>query len=126
MRDERPAIEWYRSCIHERQRRASTLSIEVGLHSDDREDPDSLAETMAYLDEAIALLEQADAVGRTAFGRENAARERQASKSERLMDDLGHSMAPFLAPMRSRDAAFASVGAGWRSVSVEESLRFFE
>jgi hypothetical protein len=119
MRDERPALEWYRRCIHERQRRASSLSIEVGLHSDDREDPDSLAETMAYLDEAIAILEQADAVGR--IPRENAGGEPGA-----LMDDLGHSMTPFyLAPLRPSNA-FAAVGTGWRRASVEESLRFFE
>ena len=126
MRDERPALEWYRRCIHERQRRASSLSIEVGLHSDDREDAGSLAETIAFLDEAIAILEQANAVGRRPSLRENAARERHSSQSQRLMDDLGHSMAPFyLAPMRPSNA-FASVGTGWRGVSVEESLRFFE
>lgn len=119
MRDERPALEWYRKCIHERQRRATSLSIEVGLHSDDNVDADSLAETMAYLDEAIAILEQADGVGRTVG--ENAGGEVGA-----LMDDLGHSMAPFyLAPLRPSDD-FASIGAGWRSDPVEESLRFFE
>ena len=126
MPDERPALEWYRSCIHERQRRATTLSIEVGLHSADREDPDSLAETMAYLDDAIAVLEQAEAVGRTAFGREHAARERSSSQSQRLMDDLGHSMAIFsLAPLQF-EHSFTAAGEGWRGVSVEESLRFFE
>jgi hypothetical protein len=121
MRDERPALEWYRRCIHERQRRASTLSIEVGLHSDDREDPDSLAETIAYLDEAIAILEQAEAAGHEPLHRKHI-----ADRPEAMMDDLGHSMTPFfLAPMRLSNA-FASAGTGWRGLSVEESLRFFE
>jgi hypothetical protein len=118
MRDERPALEWYRRCIHERQRKASTLSIEVGIHSDDREDPASLAETMSYLDEVIAILEQADRATRSPAG--------TVDEPDALMDDLGHSMKPMpLAPMRP-DNAFASAGTGWRSISVEDSLRFFE
>lgn len=120
MPDERPALEWYRRCIHERQRRASSLSIEVGLHSDDKEDPDALAETMAYLDEAIAILEQAEGIGHRTIPRDDAGREPGT-----LMDDLGHSMAPFL-PAPLRPNAFASAGTGWRGLSVEESLRFFE
>lgn len=74
---------------------------------------------MSFLDEAIAILEQADRASRSPAGA-------AADKREELMDDLGHSMAPMpLAPMRLYNA-FASRGAGWRSISVEESLRFFE
>ncbi|MEX0682383.1 MAG: hypothetical protein WD472_02890 [Dehalococcoidia bacterium] len=90
MHDDGPAVKWYRDCIHEKQRRASVLTIEVGLDAQDKVDPGALAETMKCLDTAIEVLEQAQAIAQAASGTDDMA----PSQPQQLMEDLGHSMAP--------------------------------
>ena len=50
---------WYQDQIHEKQREANRLSIEVGLKARDRQDLGALAETVKRLDSAIGILEEA-------------------------------------------------------------------
>ena len=89
------AVEWYRGCIHQKQRLATALSIEVALKAQDDEDRYSLIETLECLNAAIEILEQAKAtgvVGSKATDHER--KPRLASGATGLMDDLSHSMAP--------------------------------
>ena len=58
-----PAVEWYRRRIHQKQRRATELSIEVGLNAQEEEDTEALVETIECLETAIGILEQAKATG---------------------------------------------------------------
>ena len=92
MRSDGRVIDWYRSCIHEQQRKASTLTIEVGLGAQDRDDPAALAETMGCLDAAIEILEQAKAI--TPRPDVTPAEAFASTAEDSLMDDLGHSMGP--------------------------------
>jgi len=50
---------WYQGQIHEKQREANRLSIEVGLKAQDKADLGALAETVKRLDTAIGILEEA-------------------------------------------------------------------
>ena len=84
MRSDNSRVDWYHHCIQEKRRRATTLTIEIGLNAQDEDDASALAQTIERLDSAIEILEQADAI---AVAASNAA-------DEPLMDDLGHSMAP--------------------------------
>jgi len=133
MRDDGPAVNWYRSCIHEKQRRASVLTIEVGLDAQDKVDPGALAETMKCLDTAIEVLEQAQAITQAAGRPEDMA----PSPAQRLMEDLGHSMAP-LEVAESLNSIASQGGDArqlrdditphlqdWRSLSSDDALRFF-
>lgn len=92
MRGDRRVVDWYRSCIHEQQRRASTLTIEVGLGAQDGDDPATLAETMGCLDAAIEILEQAKAIAKTDPPTPAAPEADDFTAQDALMDDLGHSM----------------------------------
>ncbi len=49
----------YRKQIHEKQREANTLSIEVGLEAEKENDVVTLAETALSLDTAIEVLDEA-------------------------------------------------------------------
>jgi hypothetical protein len=90
-----PAVEWYRRRIHQKQRRATALSIEVGLNAEEEEDPGALVGTIECLETAIGILEEAKAVGTSTSEAVDAQRTADlASPPEGLMDDLGHSMAP--------------------------------
>ena len=139
MRDNGPAVNWYRNCIHQKQRQASTLSIEVGLEAQDNQDAGALAETMECLDTAIAILEQAKAIGNVeAEARDTESDDELVSSPQQLMDDMSHSMSPFdsVPPYRDpnnardgdmspfRDALSSDVG-DWPSGVLEDSLRFF-
>jgi hypothetical protein len=140
MRDDGSAVKWYRNCIHQKQRKARTLTIEVGLDAQDNQDPGALAETMECLDTAIAILEQAKVIGNVpAETRVAQSGAELALPPQQLMDDLGHSMAPF-EPVESqrihgtalstnaspsRDAPSPSAS-DWPSGAREASLRFFE
>jgi hypothetical protein len=84
MNDDRPAVDWYRDRIRQKQRRATTLTIGIELNAQDKEDARSLAQTIEHLDSAIEILEQANAIVLAA----------SEASDERLMDDLGHSMEP--------------------------------
>ena len=135
MRDYGPAVEWYRNCIHQKQRTVSTLSIEVGLEAQDSQDPGALAETMECLDTTIAILEQAKAIGNVTAEAEDAQSEAElVSPPQQLMDDLGHSMALFsLGRDNARDGdrspfrdALSPSASDWLSGVVEDSRRFFE
>ena len=97
MRSDRPAVEWYRDCIRQKQRRATSLTIDIDLNAHDKEDTGALAETIQRLDSAIEILEEADAIVMAASD----------SAAERMMDDLGHSMAPinFAEPQMSAAAS---------------------
>ncbi len=57
------AVEWYRRCIHQKQREATTLSIQVGLKAQENEDPGSLIETLECLNTAVNILEEAKSIG---------------------------------------------------------------
>lgn len=83
MRGDSTAVDWYRDRIQEKRRRATTLTIDIGLQAQDRDDTGTLSLAMAGLDSAIRILEQADAIVRA------------VSNEDELMDDLGHSMEPF-------------------------------
>lgn len=84
MRSDNSRIDWYHHCIQEKRRRATTLTIEIGLNAQDEEDAGALAQTIERLDSAIEILEQADAIALAA----------SSAADDRLMDDLGHSMEP--------------------------------
>jgi hypothetical protein len=89
------AVEWYRDCIHQKQRLASALSIEVAFRAQDKEDPRALIETLDFLNAAIEILEQAEATGIVRSQAIDLEREPCSESSSRgLMDDLGHSMEP--------------------------------
>src|SRR5713101_2545068 len=135
MRDYGPAVEWYRNCIHQKQRTVSTLSIEVGLEAQDSQNPGALAETMECLDTTIAILEQAKAIRNVTAEPEDARSKAElVSPSQQLMDDLGHSMALFdLGIDAARDGdrspfrdALSPGASDWLSGVVEDSPRFFE
>ncbi|HEY8768811.1 MAG TPA: hypothetical protein VIP09_16395 [Dehalococcoidia bacterium] len=135
MRDYGTSVEWYRNCIHQQQRAVSTLSIEVGLEAQDNQDPGALAETMECLDTAIAILEQAKAIGNvTAEGGDAQSEAELVAPPQQLMDDLGHSMALLdLGPDTARDGdgspfrdARSPSASDWLSGVVEDSLPFFE
>jgi len=102
MRSDRPAVEWYRDCIRQKQRRATRLSIDIDLNAHDKDDTGALAETIQRLDSAIQILEQADAIVMAASDQ----------SQEHLMDDLGHSMTPMnfsepqLSAAASREAQY--------------------
>ena len=51
----------YRNEIHQKQREANTLSIEVGLEAEKEQDVVTLAETALALDAAIEVLDEAKA-----------------------------------------------------------------
>ncbi len=59
MRAQRDNVRWYRRRIHQKQREATTLSIEVGLKAQEKDDPGTLAEAEECLDTAIQILEEA-------------------------------------------------------------------
>jgi hypothetical protein len=84
MGSDRPAVEWYRDRIRQKQRRATTLTIGIELNAQEREDAGTLVQTIERLDSAIEILEQANAIV-LASGE---------ASDEPLMDDLGHSMEP--------------------------------
>jgi len=114
MRGDRRVVDWYRSCIHEQQRKASTLTIEVGLGAQDGDDPRALAETMECLDTAIEILEQAKAIAKAASDTGAPVPEPDASaQADSLMDDLGHSMSSI------------SLQAGFSAAMTEEDIRRF-
>lgn len=102
MSDDKPAVEWYRDCIRQKQQRATRLTIDIELNAQGRDDTGALAETIQRLDTAISILEQADAIVMAA----------DDSRGEQLMDDLGHSMEPtnfaetHLAAAASREARY--------------------
>ena len=140
MRDDGPAVKWYRHCIHQKQRKARTLTIEVGLDAQNNQDPGALAETMECLDTAIAILEQAKVIGNVhAETRVALSGAALGSQPQQLMDDLGHSMVPF-EPVESpliQDTALSTDASpssytrspsvsDWPSGAREASLRFFE
>jgi len=132
-------VELYRDCIREKQLTATRLSIEVAMKAQENEDPDELVETMDCLDTAIDMLEDAKAAGDPTRGAIAAGQRAAnlASQPQRLMDDLGHSMASMdLAQPHSRGARTREVPEApyhlepsvldWpSSVSSEDSLRFF-
>jgi hypothetical protein len=101
MSGDRSALDWYRDRIREKRCRATTLTIEIGLNAQDKDDEGTLVQTMERLDSAIRILEEADAIVM-------AASELDAGD---LMDDLGHSMSPL---------NLADKTAEW-----QESLHFF-
>jgi hypothetical protein len=84
MDDDRPAVDWYRDRIRQKQRRATMLTIGIELNAQDKEDARSLVQTIERLDSAIEILEQANAIVLAA----------SEASDEPLMDDLGHSMEP--------------------------------
>jgi len=132
-------VELYRDCIREKQLIATRLSIEIGMKAQENDDADELVETMDCLDTAIDMLEDAKAAGdptRVVIAGQRAAN--LASQPQRLMDDLGHSMASMdMAQPHSRvaraprevpqapDHLEPSVLDWPGSVSPEDSLRFF-
>lgn len=60
MLDVKDAIQRrYRNEIHQKQREANTLSIEVGLEAENETDVVALAETALALDTAIEILDEA-------------------------------------------------------------------
>lgn len=140
MGTEARAVEWYRSCIHDRQRKANTLSIEVELNAREKDDPGALAEAMNCLDSAIRVLEQANEELTLPEVQPEPTlrltRKRtipQSPLADPLMEDLGHSMeSPGLAVVRPRPAR---TGQGRRTrthavdlrrVPFESSLGFFQ
>ncbi len=131
------AVEWYRSCIHERQRKANTLSIEVELNAREKDDPGALAEAMNCLDSAIRVLEQANEIVSEAQPEPTLRRARnraipEAPTLEPLMADLGHSMeSPNLVAVRSRRPRRANGHRRGQAVDLsrlpfESSLNFFQ
>ena len=84
MDDARPAVDWYRDRIRQKQRRATMLTIDIELNAQDKEDARSLVQTIEHLDSAIEILEQANTIVLAA----------SEASGETLMDDLGHSMQP--------------------------------
>ena len=84
MRGDNSAVDWYHHRIQEKRRRATTLTIEIGLNAQDEDDAGALEQMIQRLDSAIEILEQADAIVMAA----------SSAADERLMGDLGHSMAP--------------------------------
>jgi hypothetical protein len=115
MRDERAAVRWYRSRIHQKQREASALTIEVGLSAQDREDPGALSETMHCLETAVEILRRAREI------REEQPGSGSAAPAEELMEDLGHSMAPL-----EMEAAGRMLHSPYERTGLEDSLRFFD
>jgi hypothetical protein len=127
MRDETAAVDWYRSCIHQKQRKASRLTIEVGLQAHDQADASALVETMECLDIAIEILEQAKAIQTGSTG------ELQFTPvpEDDSMDDLGHSMAPIHFPepfvrLPREPSGRVQRPSAWLAVASRDSLRFFE
>jgi len=104
MSGDRTAVEWYRDCIRQKQRRATRLTIDIELNAHDKEDAGALVQTIERLDSAIEILEQADAIVMAASD----------AADKQLMDDLGHSMEPinFAEPQMSASAS-------------RDALRFF-
>jgi hypothetical protein len=99
MSSDHSAVDRYHHCIQEKRRRATSLTIEIGLNAQDEDDAIVLERTIERLDSAIEILEQAGAIVMAAS---NAA-------DERMMGDLGHSMAPIdfseqITAAASRDA----------------------
>jgi hypothetical protein len=139
MRDNGPAVNWYRNRIHQKQRKTNRLSIEVGLEAQDNEDAGALAETLECLDTAIAILEQAKVVGNVAAEARDTHGEDELVSPPQLMDDIGHSMAPLDLVQPYRDLNTVREGdpspfrdplspsaCDWPSGVLEDSLRFFE
>jgi hypothetical protein len=142
MRAVSPAVEWYRTCIHESQRRANTLSIEIELNARDKDDPGALADAMGCLSSAVAILEQAKAGLTDPDADERVERSRrreipyrqvgqQVEESGQAMEDLGHSMAPLdVGPLKDgADARSYRNTPGPLDVSripPESSLSFFQ
>lgn len=137
-------VEWYRSCIHEKQRKANALSIEVELNAREKEDAVALAEAMECLDSAIVILEQAkvgltedEPIEKPVRVSRRVIPEASQSGSEPLMDDLGHSMTTIdLAPLSAQARRPAGMPArrhngrerslDWRRLPTENSLSFFQ
>ena len=113
-------VDWYKCRIHERQRKANTLTIEIGLSARDRESASDLAETMQCLDTAIAILERAKEIGQVhvEFTDEAGADDLR----DELMEDMGHSMTSTGLP--GRRAAPDTSRDGYR-FAWETSLQFF-
>ncbi len=59
MGEQGDSVRWYRRRIHQKQREANRLSIEVGLGAQDKDDLDTLVEAMEALNAAVELLEKA-------------------------------------------------------------------
>ncbi len=139
------AVEWYRSCIHERQRKANSLSIEVELNAREKEDPGALAEAINCLDTAISVLEQAkDGLSESEL--QPAVRLRRPhrrvipigdfrepiSEPGPLMEDLGHSMTSLDVPIvrtygeRRNGAEIRRQALDLSRVPFENSLNFFQ
>jgi hypothetical protein len=107
MSKELRAVEWYRECIRQKQRRATSLTIDVDLQSMDNGDAASLLRTIERLDSAILVLEEANAIVRNV--------------GEEMMDDLSHSMAPMDFALASAEAEIQMAEAAAR-----DALLFFE
>jgi hypothetical protein len=135
MRENGAAVKWYRRRIHQKQREANALTIEVGLEAQDREDPGALSETIRCLETAIEILQRARTIGDTELDPEG------AEQTQELMEDLGHSMAPLdlgrepfrrvpRAPYKNHEAALELLGAAdpddWRGGSLNEPIQLFE
>jgi hypothetical protein len=58
-RDDAALKDWCHSRIHDRYREAYRLTLEVGLQAEEKEDLNTLAQTMDSLESAIEVLEKA-------------------------------------------------------------------
>jgi hypothetical protein len=88
MENNTAAVKWYKSRIQRLRREASALTIEVGLNAQENADPSALSETIRCLDSVIDVLQRARTI------RDPHDAPSAGADAQRLMEDLGHSLAP--------------------------------